>query len=244
MSRRLTAALFAAMTLMPGIALATPDYTTDKNLVDAGFAAKDSGDFATAKQDFTAAAAAGNSQAEEQLGGLYLNGQGVAQNCQLALHWFALSAMQGDVQSVYNFGVFYEQGICMPQNSAKAMELYKAAGKLGWAEAQTNVGKMYDNAEGVPRNDVEAIKWFTLAANQNYAFAQLDLGLLAWNGLGEPRNLVQADMWLSLAVKNAADPQLNQLCSAKLAALRASMTPPQIAQGDALAAAWTPPAKP
>ncbi len=244
MSRRLIALLFTVFMSIPCVALAAADYTTDADLIAAGRAAENSGDLSTAAQDYAIAAKAGNADAQETLGGMYLSGRGEPQDCQQAVQWFDASAKQGDPQAVYNLGVLYEHGICVPQNYTNAMVLYKAAGQAGWAEAQTNVGKMYDNAEGVPRNDVEAIKWFTLAANQNNAFAQLDLGLLAWNGLGEPRDLVQADMWLNLAVKNAADPKLQLIAIEKQAALQASLTPAQIAQGNALAAAWKPPATP
>lgn len=240
MIRLSTATILVLLLVAPGVALASPDYTTDASLVNAGFAAKNSGDFVTAAQDFSIAAKAGNTQAEEQLGGLYLNGQGVAQNCSLAKHWFGLSALQGDTQAIYNIGVFYEHGICVPQNYAAAMTLYKAAGQRGWAEADNNVGNMYDQSEGVPRDDAEAIKWFTLAAAQNNTVAQLNLGLLAEAGLGETRNLVQADMWMRLATKNASTSQLKLMCAEKLTALQESMTSAQITQGNALAASWVP----
>ncbi len=233
---------------MPGISQAapdytTPDYTTDANLVAAGYAAINSGDFAAAAKDFSTAAIAGNAQAELHLGLMYLTGKGEPQNCQKAINWIMPSARQGDPQAIYNVGVFYLHGICLPKNYTAAMQLFKADGQAGWAEAQVNVGVMYDYGMGVPQDDVKAIKWFTLAANQNNAMAQLNLGLLAQTGRGEARNMVQADMWMELACKNASNPVFKRLSEAKLNALQAEMTSEQIAQGDGLAASWKPAAK-
>lgn len=216
------------------------DYTTDADLVKAAYAAQDRGDYATAAQDAITAANAGNAQAQGLLGGMYLTGHGEPQDCGQALHWFALSAKQGDVQSIYNFGVFYEHGICMPRNFTAAMTLYKGAAQAGWAEAQVNVGGMYDNAEGVPRDDVAAAKWFTMAADRNDPTAQLDLGLLAQASQGAAPDPVRAEMWMLLARKNATDLLLKIRIDEKIKALQAGMKPAQIAQGEALAAAWKP----
>ena len=230
---------FRAITMLlvllggPDVAWAA-DYTTDAALVQAAYNAQNIGDYATAAQDAATAAAAGNAQAQGLLAGMYLTGHGEAHDCSQALHWFDLSAQQGDPQSFYNLGVLNEHGICMPRNFTAALALYKAVAQHGWIEAQINLGNMYGHGEGVKRDDAEATKWFTLAADQNEPTAQLDLALLAQ---ADP---VRAEMWMLLARKNATDLLLKISIDEKLKALQAGMKPAQIAQGEALAAAWKP----
>jgi len=236
--------VLAALIALPGAALASPDYTTDAKLVKAAYAAVQNSDFAGAAQDSSIAAKAGNAEAQELLGGMYLTGHGETQDCGQALHWLGLSAKQGDAQAIYHYGVLTEDGICVKRDLVAAMSSYKTAAQSGMTAAQIGIGMMYHNAEGVPRDDAQAVKWLTEAANKNDALAQHELGLFAQAGWGAPANPVQAEMWMDLARKNATDLLLEITIAGDLKSLEANMTQAQIAQGDALAAAWKPPKEP
>ena len=54
-------------------------------------------DYATALREFEPLARQGHAGAQQKMGLLYFNGQGVAQNYETALRWFKLAAKQGNV---------------------------------------------------------------------------------------------------------------------------------------------------
>jgi len=101
---------------------------------------------------------------------------------------------------------------------------------------QAGLGLLFHNGQGVPQNYAETVKWSRKAADQGDDSAQLFLGLLYVDGSkGVPQGYVQAHMWLNLsAAQGNAD-------AVKVRdALAHSMTPTQIGQAQALAAAWKP----
>ena len=104
----------------------------------------------------------------------------------------------------------------------------------GDAVAQFNLGIMYQNGEGAPRDLAEAARWFGKSADQGYVDAEFNLGILLADGQGVPRDYVQAYMWFSLAAQRDNASAENRDAIARL------MTPEQIAQAKALAAAWKP----
>jgi hypothetical protein len=82
-------------------ALVTPDQQ------EAGITAYQRGDFAAALQLFQPLAEHGDASAECNLGVMYEQGRGVAQNYREAMRWFRLAALQGDASAQSNIGVMY-----------------------------------------------------------------------------------------------------------------------------------------
>ena len=152
---------------------------------------------------------------------------------------------------------------------AAAFKVFNPMAEQGNAEAQCYLGKMYLMGQGVLEDQDEAIKWFRVSADQGNADAQFFLGsyyLLPHRDIAEgakwlrlsaeqgqqdaqlllgksylqgdkdlPRDPVQAEMWLRLAARNNLDFYQTELLAAE-----GQMTPGEIAQGKALAAAWKP----
>ena len=87
----------------------------------------------------------------------------------------------------------------------------------------------------MPRNEAEAARWYRKAAEAGDRGAQNNLGILLAKGQGVPQDYVQVHMWLSLA---AARGDANVAKNPE--AVAAKMTPAQIEQAEALAAAWKP----
>ena len=67
-----------------------------------GLEAFERGDYATALREFKALAEQGNAGAQNNLGLMYDNGQGVTQDDVQAHMWFNLAAAQGDKNSAKN----------------------------------------------------------------------------------------------------------------------------------------------
>jgi uncharacterized protein len=108
-------------------------------------------------------AAAGDPQAEYALGLAYDNGQGVAQNDEVAFSWYRKSAEQGYAPAQSSLGLMYRQGRGVEQSKEKAVEWYRKAAKQKFAKAMFNLGTAYYNGDGVAVNDIAAYAWFLLA---------------------------------------------------------------------------------
>jgi len=80
----------------------------------------------------------GNPDAQQELGVMYRNGEGVRRDYDIALHWFRLAADR---------------------------ELVRGQNNLGAAAGQYNLGVMYKNGEGVPENKIAAYMWFYIATD-------------------------------------------------------------------------------
>src|SRR3954470_13266351 len=72
-----------------------------------GQAAYDRGDYRTAQRLWQPLATEGNARAQNNLGVMYENGQGVAQNLNEALKWYRLAAEQGYAGAQNNLGLIY-----------------------------------------------------------------------------------------------------------------------------------------
>ena len=131
---------------------------------DAGLAAAQSGDFATALREWTPLAEQGDARAQYNLGIMYGKGDGVPQDDAEAVKWYRLAAAQGVAEAQLNLGFMYAKGNGVPQDYAEAVKWYRLAAAQGVVKAQFNLGFMYSNGQGVPQDDITAHMWFNLAA--------------------------------------------------------------------------------
>lgn len=104
-------------------------------------------DFQTAFKEFKLSAHQGVAQAQFNLGVMYVNGQGVAQDNEEAVKWFRKAADQGHASAQNNLGFMYANGRGVAQDYAQAVYWYRKAADQGHAEAQNNLGVMYDNGQ-------------------------------------------------------------------------------------------------
>jgi uncharacterized RDD family membrane protein YckC len=164
--------------------------------------------------DLQKAADQGNARAQNDLGWLYENGQGVPKDLGKAADLYQKAADQGDADAQFNLGNLYRDGRGVPQDSEKAIELYRKAtdgyqkvadqkfreaaelyqkaADQGDADAQFNLGCLYQNGQGVPKDLEKAAKLYREAADQGHAAAQFNLGWLYQNGQGVPKDLEKA----------------------------------------------------
>jgi len=109
-------------------------------------------------------AAQGNAEAQNALGFLYLEGQGVPQDYTKARQWFEKAAAQGSAEAQYHLGGVYLFGLSVPVDFATARGWYAKSAVQGNAVAQLHLGSLYDFGLGVPQNDMWAYMWYSLAA--------------------------------------------------------------------------------
>ena len=129
-----------------------------------GFAAAQKGDFATALRLWKPLAEQGNSSAQYNLGLMYDNGRGVAQDYKTAVKWYTLAAEQGFAPAQVNLGLMYDNGQGVAQDYKTAVKWYTLAAEQGLASAQSLLGMMYETGKGVAQDDVKAYTWFNIAA--------------------------------------------------------------------------------
>ncbi len=85
---------------------------------------------------YAKAAAQGLVAAQYNLGVLYENGSGVAQDFKTAAAWFAQAAAQGQADAQYNLGLCYENGSGVAQDFKAAALWYAKADASGDLEAR------------------------------------------------------------------------------------------------------------
>ena len=147
------------------------------------------------------AAQQGNAEAQYNLGYIYYNGLGVAQNYQKAIYYTEQAAQQGHSGAQYNLGYIYYKGLGVEQNYQKAKEYYEQAAQQGHPEAQYNLGYIYYNGLGVAQNYQKAIYYTEQAAQQGHSGAQYNLGYIYYNGIGVAQNYQKAKEYFKQAAQ-------------------------------------------
>ncbi len=121
------------------------------------------------KMPHASAAAAGDAQAQYELGMQYLAGEVTgAKNPVQAIKWLEMAAKQGHADARYHLGVMYRAGQGALQNFETAFQWFELAAMQNHAEAQFNVGMMHKSGMSVPIDPVKAYMWVNLAAAQGH----------------------------------------------------------------------------
>jgi len=145
----------------------------------AGLAAYNQGDYATALKEWQSLAEQGDAPAQFNLGVLYEKGQGVPQGYGAAVRWYRLAAKQGHAHAQFNLGSMYRLGQGVLQDYGEAARWYRLAADQSVATAQINLAILYGDGLGVLKDYVQAHMWAYLAATQNQENATKLRDLLA-----------------------------------------------------------------
>jgi TPR repeat protein len=144
--------LFAAL-----LSIASPAFAD----FDSGCAAFDRGDPAAAHAQWEPLAEQGHAKAQFRLGCLYVFGQGVPQDYQMALRLFRLAAEQGDIDAQNNLGGMYAEGLGVGRDLVQAYMWFELAAAKGHDVAIRNrafISKEL-SAEEVDRAKAAAAEW-------------------------------------------------------------------------------------
>ena len=157
MNRLIRSAAFALMLLpVPGSA---QDF-------DAGYAAYEAGDYATALREFKPLAEQGNALAQYNLGLMYSGGEGVPHDVAESGRLFRLAAEQGNALAQFACGSRYAFGRGVPQDYLSAHMWYNisaANGSKGAATQRDNVA-----AKMSPADITEAQRRANACVTSNY----------------------------------------------------------------------------
>lgn len=105
----------------------------------------------------------GNPKACFELGGRYLEGEGVPSDQARAITLFEQAAQGGVPDASFRLGKIYHDGLAGPVDYTRALSYFTAAARAGIPEAQHNIGAMLVSARGVKRDYIEGLAWFIVA---------------------------------------------------------------------------------
>ena len=179
-----------------------------------------------------AAAEAGDSKAQVELGNMHLKGENAPVNFQEALKWYEKAAAQGSANGMFNIGVMHDQGLHVEKNLDEAVKWYQKAAALKFPEALYNLGVMYEYGQGVTRDYAKAQEYYLQAAEMGEPSSQFSMGLIYEKGLGVERDPVLAYMWWDIAGKGHIHAEHNR------DSLSEELTPEQLSEAQRLAAKW------
>ena len=138
----------------------------------------------------------GDAGAQLQVGTLYDQGEGVANNPQQAVAWFRAAALQGNAHAQHYLGLMYAKGRGTVKDDVLAAEWFGKAAEQGFAKAQYQLGKAYAEGVGVEKNSENSLFWLHKSANQGNSSAQYCLGQVYAKGDGVEKDAEKAAEWM------------------------------------------------
>jgi TPR repeat protein len=185
--------------LLSGLGLLVLLLSSCASRTDAGQAAYQSGDFATAYATWLPSAEAGDAAAQYLVGLLHDQGQGVPEDANEAALWYRLAAEQGHPAAQNNLGMLYFDGRGVSVDYGKAEHWFTRAAEQDFAAAQNNLGVVRLLVAHTPEKEKAAHELLLAAAEAGDLKAQLTLAKLYERGLTVPKDDAQAAYWYGRA---------------------------------------------
>lgn len=156
-------------------------------------------DYERARQLYEKAATDGEAGSMNNLGILFLNGQGVAKDLAEARDWYQRAAAAGSAAAMANLGRLYAGGIGVAKDYTEALAWYRKSVAADNAVGMTGLGYLYEVGTGVPEDINEARQWYEKAAAKGYPTAMTNLGNLYRDGRGVTQDYAEALRWYQRA---------------------------------------------
>jgi len=118
----------------------------------------------------------GNIEAMNQLGKLYLDGDGVEQDFRMARCLFSMAAQGGNNDAKCNLALMYQKGMGVPLDNRKAFMLYKSAADAGNARGYYGAGYHLYKGLGVSQNYDKSVRMLEKGAEKGHSGCDLLLG--------------------------------------------------------------------
>jgi len=156
-------------------------------------------DHAEAVRLYMPCADAGNAEAQNTIGYMYLMGKGIEKNGDLALKLLKEAAEAGCAQAVHRIAYMYDTGQnFVEQDLDKAVPWYQKAADLGYADSEYALAGILFMRESKYFNAARASKYLMKAADAGHDEAAHQIGLMyAYGSNGFRRSPAKADMYLT-----------------------------------------------
>ena len=127
---------------------------------------------------YSKSAEQGFANAQFELGGMYILGDGVEKDEDRGVALLVQAAEQGLAKAQFEIGNLYMAGAKLDQDSALGLEMLKNAANQHHVPAQKQLGTMYFQGGGVDKDLVQAHLWFSIVALSDEKAAQTYLLML------------------------------------------------------------------
>ena len=184
-------AVFLLMSLVPMAVLSAAAHAG----LDEGVAAYNRGDYPTALSEFRPLAEKGDTSAQNRLGHMYMQGQGVARDTAAAIALWRKAADAGHATAQFNLSVAYGIGAGVPRDAAEAERWLRKSAGQGLPSAQNVLASRYAVGLGVEKDEQLAVAWWRRAAAQGHAPSQFALGEAYRSGKGVAQDDQEALYW-------------------------------------------------
>ncbi len=159
------------------------------------------GEYGLAVDAYRAAHGRGSAVAANNLGSMYVSGQGVVANEQRATMYFRRAANRGLPFAMLTMAARSRVGLGMPENRYMSVFWYERAYEAGDAGAANDLGVMYQQGMGVREDDARALELFgeALRRDPGNALAAYNIAEAYETGEGVPVDLGWARAYYVLA---------------------------------------------
>jgi len=154
------------------------------------------GDFETAMAEWAILAKYGDAAAQTNIGEMYLRGEGVKKDRDLAIYWFRRAADHDFAEAQYRLG-----RANLGYDNEEAARWFKEAVKQGHVPSLNHLATLYEQGQGVPKDLGAAFHLRHQAADRGDAIAEAMLGGMYADGRGVVRNDVEAVKWYRKAAE-------------------------------------------
>jgi len=175
-------------------------------------------------QSLLAAADAGDVEAMNLLGVLYILGVQVSSDYSKALHLFQQAVDGGSVSAMHNLAQLYLYGIGVPRDYANAFHWFQRSAAYGSVHGMYNAAVMAENGLGTPRDPRVSRAMYHDAAESGFAPAMVRVSDDLARGAVK-RDLVEAYAWLQIASQSELAAELRIVALAKMEDLGSRLGP-------------------
>jgi len=145
------------------------------------------------------------------------------------------AADRGSALAQHRLAKFYEMGEGVERDLLQARAWTERAAASGNRLAMHDLGVYNARGEGAPVDVAAAFRWFRQAAELDVADSQFNLGVLYEQGRGVSADPAEALFWFLVAARNG-----DEATRARATEIEARLTPMQVEQARARAAAFRP----
>ena len=196
--------LLAVAVLLGASALAFAQ-TDSETQFAAGLAAKDRGHYATAMRAWLPLANSGVLEAQNNMGHMYEEGLGVAQNYATAMEWYRKAADGGLAEAQQNVGLLYYYGYGVAENAREAVRWFQMAADQSLAAGEYMLALASQQGKGTSLDYAKARRLFLSSARKNYGDAQLMYAYMLQAGEGADWMPMSAYVWGKIAEANGVE---------------------------------------
>jgi hypothetical protein len=155
------------------------------------------GSYADAAALFEEGCTGGEKESCRNLGAMYQQGQGVAQDYSTALILYSKSCKAGDAAGCDLLGGMYQEGLGVDRDYFRAFPLYSKACDSGYASSCNNLGTLFYDGDGTVQDRSHAVALYSKACQDGSATGCKNLAGCYRDGIGVHKDKAKAKEYFS-----------------------------------------------